>query len=203
MNVAAMSISAPRSPTPRRGDALIIVDVQRDFLPGGALAVPDGDAVVGVLNRCAAEFEHLNLPMFATRDWHPGNHCSFRKSGGRWPTHCVAGTPGARWPDALHLPAEARIVSKGVEADAEGYSAFEGTDLAERLRELECTRVFIGGLATDYCVRATALDALREGFEVVLLEDAVRAVDGPAGERVLAELAAGGALVARFEGAVP
>lgn len=184
---------------PREGDALIIVDIQNDFLPGGALAVPDGDAVIPVLNRCASAFERANLPVFATRDWHPVNHCSFRAQGGPWPVHCVAGTPGAAWPAELILPRSTRVISTGVEPNAEGYSGFEGTALASTLRELGCKRLFIGGLATDYCVRATALDALKEGFEVFILEDAVRAVDVRPGDgaRALAELTEKGAHIAR------
>ena len=162
---------------PGKGDALIVVDVQRDFLPGGALAVAGGDAVVPVLNRYAAEFERHGLPIYATRDWHPPAHCSFRERGGPWPAHCVAGSDGAEWPSALILPSETRVVSKATAAAADAYSAFQGTDLAAQLHEHGCKRVFIGGLATDYCVKATALDALAEGFAVFVLKDAVRAVE--------------------------
>ena len=186
---------------PGPGDALVVVDVQEDFLPGGALAVPAGDAVVPVLNRYIHEFEHRGLPIFATRDWHPPGHCSFRQQGGPWPPHCIAETPGAQFARDLALPPGAEVVSKATRAEADAYSGFEGTDLASRLRQLRCARVFIGGLATDYCVRASALDALAEGFEVVVLEDATRAVEVHPGDgqRALEEMAVRGAQLARAE----
>lgn len=188
-----------RSLLPTAGDALIIVDVQNDFLPGGALAVPAGDAVVRVLNRYIARFDQQQLPIFATRDWHPPAHCSFREQGGPWPPHCVAGTPGAALAGDLRLPPRAQLISKATRPEADAYSGFQGTDLAARLRELGCRRLFIGGLATDYCVRATALDAIKENFEVVVLQDAVRAVDVQPGdgERALEAMAGGGARIAR------
>jgi nicotinamidase/pyrazinamidase len=184
---------------PAQGDALIIVDVQRDFLPGGTLAVPGGTAVVPPLTQCAKAFAGAGLPVFATRDWHPPDHCSFRQQGGQWPVHCVAGTAGAQFPPALVLPPDTQIVSKGTSSAAEAYSGFQGTDLAVRLRASGCRRVFIGGLATDYCVRATAEDALAAGFAVVVLEDAVRPVDVNEGDgaRALAELCAHGAHLSR------
>ncbi len=159
------------------GDALLVVDVQNDFLPEGALAVPHGDAVVPVLNAYLALFSDRQLPVFATRDWHPVTHCSFKDNGGPWPPHCVQDSPGARFAEALELPAAAETISKGFASDAEAYSGFQGTDLAARLRSLKVQRVFVGGLATDYCIRHTVKDALQEGFTVVLLEDAVRAVE--------------------------
>jgi len=179
----------------RAGDVLIIVDVQRDFLPGGALPVTMGQTVIPVLNRYIQEFDACGLKVIASRDWHPPEHCSFTRNGGVWPVHCVAGTHGAGFAPDLALPPMAEIVCKGTLAAAEAYSAFTGTDLVQRLRDCGCRRVFIGGLATDYCVRATALDALSEGFKVVILKDAVRSVDGVPGEgeRALAQLVAGGA----------
>jgi nicotinamidase/pyrazinamidase len=179
-------------------DALIIVDVQRDFLPGGALAVPSGDAVIPVLNRYIDVFGQKGLPIFATRDWHPAGHCSFREQGGPWPPHCVAGTRGAEFPSTLQLTLATETVSKGVIPHAQGYSGFELTGLAWRLRSLGRKRLFVGGLATDYCVRATVLDALREGFEVVVLQDGVRSVDVQAGDgvRALEEVRAQGAKIA-------
>jgi nicotinamidase/pyrazinamidase len=190
-----------RTTTLQGHDALIVVDVQRDFLPGGALAVADGDAVVPMLKRYVEEFDRHALPVFATRDWHPPDHCSFRERGGPWPSHCVADTPGAQLPSTLRLPIGTQIISKGILAHADAYSGFEGTGLASRLRALGCKRVFIGGLATDYCVRATALDALKEGFAVVVLEDAVRPVDVQPGDgaRALSELVAQGAQLARLD----
>ena len=152
-------------------DALIVVDVQNDFLPGGALGVPDGEAVIEPLNRCLVAFERRGLPIFATRDWHPADHCSFHSQGGPWPQHCVAGTPGAQFAAGLSLPPSVRIISKATAAEADAYSGFQGTDLAAQLVAADCTRVVIGGLATDYCVRATALDARAAGLEVIVLED--------------------------------
>lgn len=179
----------------RAGDALLVVDVQRDFLPGGALAVPDGDRIVPVLQRHLERFERAGRPILFTRDWHPADHMSFRAQGGPWPPHCVAGTPGAGFAPGLDLPAAAQLVSKGTRPDAEAYSGFEGTGLAARLRQQGVQRLFVGGLATDYCVRATVLDALREGFEVLLLGDAVRAVDVRPGdgERALRDMLQAGA----------
>ena len=162
---------------PRTGDALIIVDVQNDFLPGGALAVPQGNEVVSELNRYAALFVKLGLPVFATRDWHPGHHCSFREQGGPWPAHCVAGTQGAQFARELTLPSDARIISKATTPDKDAYSGFEGTDLDARLRMRGIKRVFVGGLATDYCVLNTVKDASALGYEVVLLKDVIRAVE--------------------------
>lgn len=163
-------------------DALIAVDVQVDFLPGGLLAVPRGDEVVPALNRWLAAFVEAGRPVFATRDWHPPNHCSFRERGGPWPPHCVAGTEGAAFAPGLKLPASARVISKAVEPDREAYSGFEGTDLEARLSACGARRLFIGGLATDYCVLRTVTDALARGFEVLLLEDAIRPVEAQAGD---------------------
>jgi nicotinamidase/pyrazinamidase len=183
----------------RKGDVLLIVDVQNDFLPGGALAVPDGDAVIPVLDGYSEKFDHCGLPVMASRDWHPPDHCSFKAQGGPWPPHCVAGTNGAELAATLALPRNSAIISKAERSDRDAYSAFQGTGLARKLRKLHCTRLFIGGLATDYCVSATALDALAEGFEVVLLEDAIRAVDVQPGDgaRAIAEIVARGGRLAR------
>ena len=189
---AQMALATPWRKSLRRtpGDALVIVDVQNDFLPGGVLAVPNGDAVILPLSRCAAAFDRDGLPIFATRDWHPPDHCSFRTQGGPWPAHCVAGTGGAEFPAALALPHDARVISKATGRGSEAYSGFQGTDLAAQMKAVKCMRVFIGGLATDYCVRATALDARRLGIDVFVLRDAVRAVNiRPGdGERALREM---------------
>ncbi len=186
---------------PGTGDALILVDVQNDFFPGGALGVPGADGVLAPLNRCIGVFESGNLPVFATRDWHPPGHCSFREQGGPWPAHCVAGTRGAELAAGLKLPPGARTVSKGTHRQKDAYSGFQGTDLAEQLRALQCTRVFIGGLATDYCVLETVKDALQAGFAVIVLVNAVRAVNVHAddGRRALDEMAALGARFASVE----
>ncbi len=177
------------------GDGLVVVDVQRDFLPGGALAVPDGDAVVPVLARYIARFVAHGLPIAFTRDWHPPDHCSFRDRGGPWPPHCVAGTPGAAFAPGLALPAGAEVVSKATGSEADAYSGFDHSSLAGWLRTRGVRRLFVGGLATDYCVAATVRDARALGFEVLVLGDAVRAVDVQPGDgaRALAAMQAGGA----------
>ena len=187
------------------GDALIAVDVQIDFLPGGQLAVPQGDAVVPAFKRYLAAFGARALPVFATRDWHPPNHCSFKAQGGIWPPHCVAATRGAEFAPGLALPAAAVVVSKAATAEADSYSGFGGTDLAARLRAAGVKRLFIGGLATDYCVLNTVKDALAEGFDVLLLTDAIRAVDVNPGDgaRAQAEVQQLGARPIRYEDLAP
>lgn len=179
----------------KTGDALIVVDVQRDFLPGGSLAVPDGDAVVPVLNEYLRRFSSAGLLTIATRDWHPADHCSFVAQGGTWPAHCVQDSPGAQFADALRLPDDGLLISKATTSKADAYSGFDGTDLASRLRDAKVKRVFVGGLATDYCVLATVRDAILAGFEVFVLRDAVRAVNVEPGDgkKALDEMGALGA----------
>ena len=156
-----------------RTDALIVVDVQRDFCPGGALPVPEGDRVVPAINRVL----RLGWLTLATRDWHPEDHCSFKAQGGIWPVHCVAGTTGAAFHPDLDAKKIRQIISKATTKEAEAYSGFQGTGLAALLKGQGLRRVFVCGLATDYCVKATALDAKGAGFEVVVLEDAIRGVE--------------------------
>lgn len=183
---------------PHPDDALLVVDVQNDFLPGGKLAVRGGNDLIPILNRMIAAFERLGLPIYASRDWHPSDHCSFRTEGGPWPPHCIAGLHGAEPPAALRLPEEAHIVCKGTSPYADAYSAFQATGLGVQLRRRGCHRVFISGLASDYCVCATALDALRNGLDAVVFQDAVRPVevhDGD-GERALEEMRAAGVTIA-------
>ncbi len=175
-------MSEDNSFSPGKGDALIVVDLQNDFLPGGALAVPEGDEIVSLINRCIERFVSRGLPVVATRDWHPADHCSFAEQGGTWPAHCVAGTVGAAFAPGLNLPDDVIVISKATRADQEAYSGFSGTGLAASLRERGVRRVFVGGLATDYCVLNTVLDALTAGFETVLLDDAIRAVDVEPGD---------------------
>jgi nicotinate phosphoribosyltransferase len=163
--------------SPDRGDALLLVDVQTDFLPGGTLGIPGGDKIVPVLNRYLARFARRRLPVFATRDWHPRNHCSFQDQGGHWPPHCIQGTRGGEFAPGLDLPTEAIVVSKAGDPAVEAYSGFAGTNLQASLRAAGVRRVFVGGLATDYCVLETVRDACACGFEVVLLRDAIRAVN--------------------------
>ncbi|MEJ2630341.1 MAG: nicotinamidase [Acidihalobacter sp.] len=186
-------------------DALILVDVQNDFLPGGRLGVADGDAVVPLLNRYVAHFRAAGLPIVATRDWHPTGHCSFAAQGGPWPEHCVADSPGAAFAAGLELPGDALIISKADTVEADAYSGFQDTDLAEQLRKQGVTRLFIGGLATDYCVLNTVSDALAADFEVILLVDAVRAVDVEPGDgaRAIDEMRAKGATTITVEDIQP
>jgi nicotinamidase-related amidase len=173
-------------------EALVIVDFQNDFAPGGALAVPRGDEVAGHLNDLAAS-GRFDL-VVATRDWHPAHHGSFASAGGRWPAHCVAGTPGAELHPALDASRIDVVVDKGGDPGTEGYSGFDGTDLAALLRERGIDRVTVAGLATDYCVRATALDALRDGFAVTLDTAGSRGIDVEPGDvdRALDEVRAAG-----------
>jgi len=161
----------------REHDALIVVDVQRDFCPGGALPVPEGDQVVPILNQYIECSKKASAKIYATRDWHPPNHRSFRAYGGIWPPHCIQGSEGANFHPDLVLPEEAKIVSKATRPSIPGFSGFEKTVLERDLKKNSVTRVFVGGLATDYCVRSTVLDALRLGFETVLLIDATRGVN--------------------------
>jgi nicotinamidase/pyrazinamidase len=188
-----------RWPGARAQDALLVVDVQNDFLPGGALGVSHGDEVIGPLNGCLRAFAAAGRPVFATRDWHPGNHCSFKAQGGPWPAHCVAGTPGAAFAATLALPAGTVIVSKATAPGRDAYSGFAGTDLGAQLAAAQVRRVVVGGLATDYCVLKTVLDACVAGLEVIVLEDAVRAVDAAPGdgERALERMRQAGARLMR------
>jgi nicotinamidase/pyrazinamidase len=163
-------------------DALIVVDVQKDFCPGGALPVPRGDEVIPALNDYIKIFKKANTRIFATRDWHPPNHVSFKAQGGPWPPHCVQDTEGARFHPDLKLPSDTVIMSKAMDPLREAYSGFDGTELANTLKTQGVTRVFVGGLATDYCVKNTVLDARKLGFEVVLLLDAVRGINVEPGD---------------------
>ena len=167
-------------------DALIVVDVQNDFCPGGALAVDEGERVAPVINQVMPLFEHVVF----TRDWHPEDHCSFADppefTNGSWPVHCVANSPGAEFHGSLEVPSDAIIIDKGTDPDEEAYSGFSGTNLAEQLRKRGVQRVFICGLATEYCVKQTALDALKNGFRAVLIENGCRGVNFPPGSAALA-----------------
>ena len=170
--------------------ALIVVDVQNDFCPGGALAVPEGDAVVEPINRMAREAPFV----VATRDWHPPDHGSFAEQGGPWPVHCVAGTPGAELHPGVDPGLIDVVVDKGEASELEGYSGFEGTELERVLREHDVDAVEVTGLALDYCVKATALDARRAGFDVTVHTGASRAVEVQPGDadRAVEELRAAG-----------
>ena len=176
--------------------ALIVVDVQNDFCPGGSLAVPHGDEVIAPLNRLIAEFLERGEPVFKTRDWHPPKTKHFADYGGTWPVHCVQETKGAEFHPALLDDMHIRVVSKGL-GDEDCYSGFDGTDLALQLQRLGVEEVWVGGLATDYCVKNTVLDALKQGFQVKALEDAMRPVDLQPGDgqRALEEMRSAGAQV--------
>jgi len=179
------------------GDALLVIDVQVDFCPGGALAIEGGDEIIPVLNRWIAEADGAGVPIFATRDWHPPDHVSFESRGGQWPAHCVKGTAGASLHPDLRLPDHAAVLEKGSAPDQDQYSAFDGTGLGERLESLNIRRIWIGGLALDVCVRASALDAARLGFETHVILDATRAIDVPGAESVIHELEQAGAVIVR------
>lgn len=171
--------------------ALLIVDLQNDFCPGGALAVPGGDQVVEPLNRLARLFANQGLPVLASRDWHPPITKHFKEYGGLWPPHCVQGSPGAAFHPGLQLPQGSVILSKGTDPAKDSYSSFEamtddGFSLQELLISLKVKQLYIGGLATDYCVRTTALDALKLGFEVTVISDAIAGVDLKPGDSELA-----------------
>ena len=189
-----------------RRAALLVVDVQLDFCPGGALPVPDGDAVVAVLNRYISLFWQRGSQIFASRDWHPALSSHFREYGGSWPAHCVQGTPGALFHPQLLLPKGTIVISKGTTRWDEGYSALQGvtdngTPCPMLLRHLATDRICVGGLATDYCVKESVFDALREGFAVTLLADAVRPVELKPGdgERAVRQMREAGAAVATLE----
>lgn len=178
--------------------ALIVVDVQNDFCPGGTLAVAHGDEVVGPLNRLMEEFLERGEPVFKSRDWHPAETKHFSNYGGTWPVHCVQNTRGAEFHPNLLDDKHIRVVSKGL-GDEDSYSAFDGTDLALQLERLGIEEVWVGGLATDYCVKNTVLDALKHGFRVKALEDAMRPVEIQPGdgEKAIEEMRAAGAEIVR------
>jgi len=177
--------------------ALIVVDVQNDFCPGGSLAVANGDEVVAPLNELVKEFLDRGEPVYKTRDWHPAITKHFQIYGGVWPIHCVQGTPGAEFHRELLDDPRITVISKGTDESADGYSGFDGTNLAQLLRDEGVEEVWVGGLATDYCVKHTVLDALREGFEVKALADAMRAVNlnKNDGRQAIEEMKAAGAEV--------
>jgi nicotinamidase/pyrazinamidase len=175
--------------------ALIVVDVQNDFCPGGSLAVAHGDEVVAPLNQLIKQFLDRGEPVYKTRDWHPAQTKHFQIYGGIWPVHCVQGTRGAEFHPDLSNDPRVTVISKGIDERADGYSGFDGTNLAELLREEGVGEVWVGGLATDYCVKHTVLDALKEGFEVKALADAMRAVNvnQDDGAKAIEEMRAAGA----------
>jgi len=173
--------------------ALIVVDVQRDFCEGGALAAADTLSLLSPLQKTIEAARRAKAAIVYTKDWHPQEHSSFEHIGGPWPVHCVADTPGAELMPPLHARPEEVVIHKGVPVAGPGYSGFESTGLQNRLQELQVDRVGVVGIATEYCVRATALDGLQHGFEVTVLTDLIRAVQPKETGRVLAELQKAGA----------
>jgi len=191
-------MSAP--PSFKVGDGLLLVDPQNDFCPGGSLPVADGDAVIPVLNSWASAAHRAGVPIFVSRDWHPPRTTHFKEYGGVWPPHCVMDTPGGEFHPDLRLPPSAVVVSKGMGEDENAYSAFQARDnagvlLGALLHERDVHRLYVMGLATDYCVKASALDGLAGAFHVTLVREGVRAVNlqPEDGETALAEMRGAGA----------
>jgi nicotinamidase/pyrazinamidase len=178
-----------------RTDALIIVDVQNCFCPGGELPVKEGDKVVPIINKYIHKFQKAGAKIYATRDWHPPDHKSFKEYGGIWPPHCLRGSKGAEFRSDLRLPEETTVISKGDKPSVEGYSGFDHTNLERKLKGDGVDRLFVGGLATDYCVKYTVLDAVEKSFETVLLVDAIKGVNRKPGdaERAVGEMVKKGA----------
>jgi nicotinamidase/pyrazinamidase len=176
-----------------KGDGVLAVDVQKDFCPGGALAVEDGDAVVPFLNTWIEAAFLKGIPVYLSRDWHPRNHLSFKAHGGKWPPHCIQDTDGARFHPELKRPENAVVVTKGVRFDQDQYSTFDRTGLAQQMQRDGVQRLWVGGLALDVCVYHSVMDALQEGFTVRLLQAATRSVSPEAGQKAIKEMQAAGA----------
>lgn len=181
-------------------DALLLVDIQRDFCPGGALPVEGAADVVPVLNRWIDAAQQCGAKIVASRDWHPPDHTSFRDRGGPWPQHCIQDSEGAAFHPDLKLPEDAEIVSKGLRSDADNYSPFDRTPLADKLRHSGVQRIFLGGLAQDECVRQTALDARQFGFEVHLITDAARPLSAQDGQRAMQDMQQAGVFADKTDG---
>jgi nicotinamidase/pyrazinamidase len=181
-------------------DSLIVVDVQNDFCQTGALPIDQGDKIVPILNKYVGKFKKAGAAIFATRDWHPPNHISFRQFGGPWPSHCVQGTRGAEFHPDLKLPKDVTVISKATDPSKESYSGFDGTQLEQDLKRRRTRRIFVGGLATDYCVKRTVLDGLRAGFETFLLVDAIKGIkrEPHDSEEAIREMTRNGALTTTF-----
>jgi nicotinamidase/pyrazinamidase len=190
--------------TRRSRAALLIVDVQRDFCPGGALPAPGGDRILPGLNRYIADARAHDMPVYASRDWHPAITNHFKEYGGEWPPHCVQGSEGAAFHPRLELPDDAIVITKGDDPERPGYSAFDGRTEAgapflDELRQRHIDKLYVTGIATDYCVKASVLDARRAGIEVTVLTDAIAPIDARPGDadRAIAEMIAAGARTAR------
>lgn len=160
-----------------QGSALIVVDMQNDFLPGGKLEVPNSDTIIPIINEYIKIFEKKGLPVVFTRDWHPENHLSFKENGGIWPKHCVQNTEGVQINKDIYIPNNSVIINKAFQSDMEAYSGFQNTDLDQKLKEMNVKNLFVCGVATDYCVLNTVLDAIKLNYKVYLLIDAIKGVD--------------------------
>jgi nicotinamidase/pyrazinamidase len=187
--------------TLNKSDALLVTDIQVDFLPGGALPILGGDKIIPTLNQYIGKFSDVDAHVLASRDWHPNDHISFTSRGGPWPAHCVQNTNGAKFHPGLELPEHTVVISKATNPDEEGYSAFDDTELGSILKQFGVTRLFVGGLATDYCVVNTVVDAREMGFDVVVLLDASRGINAEPGdvERAIVDMVKAGAEIATVE----
>lgn len=181
-----------------KSSALIIVDVQNDFMPpDGALAVPDGDKIIQNINQYIEKFR--DLPVFATADWHPQDHISFKERGGPWPPHCVQNTKGAEFHKDLRLPENTYVIRKAYDSEKDAYSGFEETELAQKLKDLGVTTVFVCGVATEYCVKNTVLDAIKHGFKTYVLKDAIKGINEADSTAALEEMSQAGAILVELE----
>jgi nicotinamidase/pyrazinamidase len=184
----------------QKGDALLIIDVQTDFFPGGALPVPDGDKIIPIVNEWIAAADAVDIPIFASRDWHPKNHCSFKEHGGLWPEHCVQNSPGAEFHPAIHLPDHTIIINKADTPDFETHSAFEGKTVDGRLPKMvmqqrEIKRLWVLGLTLDYCVSASIMHGCQNGYEVHLILAGTRAITVDTGQEALKKIRKKGAII--------
>ncbi|KIH77260.1 nicotinamidase/pyrazinamidase [Geoalkalibacter ferrihydriticus] len=182
-------------PSFKTGDLLLVIDVQKDFCPGGALPIEKGDEVVPVLNTWMRTARDAGAPVYLSRDWHPKHHMSFEQQGGKWPPHCVQDTDGARFHPHLETPLDAEIVTKGTRFDQDQNSAFDQTGLANWLHQHHIKRIFVGGLAQDVCVLATVLDGRKAGFEMQLIEEATRPVTSEGGQKAIEDMREAGAKI--------
>ena len=181
-------------PQPDRKSVLLLVHLQNDFFPGGALAVPGGEEILSLANACIEFFGQQGLSIVLTRDWHSATHCSFTDQGGAWPTHCVQGSMGSQFHPELRLPPGTLIVSGATNPKQDAYSGFEGTTLEDRLEDVEAETLYVLGLAVDHWMKHTVVDACQRGFRVVVLEDGIRGVHDP---KVIMDMKAAGAIIAQ------
>lgn len=181
--------------------ALLLVDVQSDFFPGGDLPAPCADTIIEPVNRLIEMTRRNSLPVFATRDWHPENHCSFKEQGGPWPRHCVQGSEGAAFHPRIKMPPDVTVISTADTPDEEAYSGFKGTDLFRLLKDRDVSTLIVGGLVTEVCVKETVLDALERGFDVIVIEEAISAIDASPGdgENAIKEMKHNGASIISIE----